>query len=321
MSLLGGETGNSASISEKHLKAEAATIVQMPDLIDTGDGDDLHGTQNSEKQNDQIFANLTTTPPPLIDDLFGDSSSNVVSTSDLKNDDDPFADVSFHTSETREHVDDLFSGMTVDGKEDASENHIAAKKNGPELFDLFGSESGIPVKENHKNDAEDLMAGLSINENSSKTAQKGISPGAVSEALFSDTKSHPSHQVSNDAMSGILGPQTVGMNANLMFPQGAMPYNIPPGFMFSQAFPSQQINYGAMGNLFAQQLATMSNFQHLGNLTAQDAGGVHVAGTTGGYSSAIPDIFQSNYPGPATNLTVNNSKKEETKAFDFISVS
>lgn len=313
--------GTTASISEKFVKAETVTV-QMPDLIDTGDPDDFHGAQNSEeKQNDQIFANLTTPTPPLIDDLFGESSSNVVSTSEPKNDDDPFADVSFHSSESREPVDDLFSGMTVDGKEDASVNHIAGKKNGPELFDIFGSDSGILEQENHKKNVEELMVGMSINENGSKTEQKGTSSSAVPQALFSDTKSHSSHQVSNDAMTGVLGPQTVGMNANFMFPQGAMPYNIPPGFMFNQPFPSQQINYGAMGSLFAQQLATMTNFQHMGNLTAQNSGGVHVAGTTGGCSSALPDIFQPNFPGPATTSLVNSSKKEETKAFDFISVS
>ncbi|PON46915.1 Target of Myb protein [Parasponia andersonii] len=316
LSLLGGEqTGTTASISEKLVKAEAVSIVLMPDLIDTGDSDDFHGTYNSEeKQNDQIFSNLTTPASQLIDDLFGDNSSNVVGTTELKSDDDPFADVSFHTNESKEPVDDLFSGMTVDGKEGVIENHIAGMKNGPEVFDIFGSDSGILGQENHKKYVEDLMGGLSINESGTKMMQNGTSSGEVSQALFSDTKSHPSHQVSNNAMSGILGPQTAGMNANFMFPQGA----IPPGFMFNQAFPPQQINYGAMGNLFAQQLATMSSFQHMGNLTAQNSGGV---GTTGGYSSALPDIFQSKFPSPAANSTVNSSKKEETKAFDFISIS
>ncbi|XP_062087544.1 protein MODIFIED TRANSPORT TO THE VACUOLE 1 [Humulus lupulus] len=311
LSLLGGEqTGSTIRVSEKHVKADAVPVVQMPDLIDTGDQDDFLGTQNSEdQQNDQIITNLTK-PPPLIDDLFGDNFSNAVSTSELKNDDDPFADVSFHSSESKEPAD-LFSEMTVDSKEDASANHLA-KKTAPELFDIFGYDSGITMEqENQKKDVDDLMIGLSINENGPKAEQKGSSSGLLSQALFSDTKSHPSHQVSND-MTGILGPQTVGMNANFMFPQGAMPYNIPPGFMFNQAFPSQQINYAAMGNLFAQQLA----LQQLGHLTAQNSGSVQVAGATDG---ALPDIFQPNFPAPAANPTVNSSKKEDTRAFDFIS--
>ncbi|XP_024022488.1 VHS domain-containing protein At3g16270 [Morus notabilis] len=320
LSLLGGEkTGTPAAISEKLVKAETVAV-PMPDLIDTSDPNDFIGTENSEeKQNDPIISNLTTTPPALIDDLFGDGSSNVATTSELRNDDDPFADVSFHESENREPIDDLFSGMTVDGKLDASENHIAGKKSGSELFDIFGSDAGVPKEQENKKDVNDLMAGLSINENGSKMEQKGTSSGTLSQTLFSDLSSDPKHQVSNDVLSGILGSQTVGMNPNFMFPQGAMPYNIPPGLMFNQAFPSQQMNYGAMGNLFAQHLATMSNFQHLGNLTAQNSGGVHVAGTTGGYSSAFPDIFQSNFPISVPSSTTNSSKKEETKAFDFIS--
>ena len=165
------------------------------------------------------------------------------------------------------------------------------------------------------------MGGLSINENGSKMEQKVTSSGALSQELFSDSNSRPSHQGSNDALSGILGPQTSGSNPNFMFPQGVMPYNIPPGLMFNQAFASQQINYGAMGNLFAQHLATMSNFQHLGNLAAQNSGGVHAAGSTGDYSGALPDIFQPNFPSAVPNPTLNNSKKEDTRAFDFISVS
>ena len=41
----------------------------------------------------------------------------------------------------------------------------------------------------------------------------------------------------------------------------------------------------------------------------------------GGYSSALPDIFQlSNNSVQSHGLIMNSSKKEETKAFDFISV-
>ncbi|KAL5575199.1 hypothetical protein UlMin_016898 [Ulmus minor] len=320
LSLLGGEqTGSSASTSDKTTKAVAVSAVQMPDLIDTGDTYDYNGTEDSNnKPSEQIMANLTA-PPPLIDDLFGDDSSHAGSTSELKNDDDPFADVSFHTNESKTHLDDLFSGMA--GKQNASENHIAGKTNGPELFDIFGSNSGVQQQvENHETDVNDLMGGLSIDENGSKTKQTS-SPSTLSESLFSDSTSQPSHQAPNDALSGILSSQAAGMNTNAMFPQGAVPYNIPPGFMFNQAFPSQQIDYATMSNLFAQHLATMSNFQQIGNLTAQNTGVSHAlgTGTMGGYSSTLPDIFQPNFPSPAPNSAVNTTKKEDTKAFDFIS--
>ncbi|KAJ0007260.1 hypothetical protein Pint_29699 [Pistacia integerrima] len=322
LSLLGGEpAGGLVGGSDRSVKAETPAAVQMPDLIDTGYSDDYNGTDNSTKNpSDQGIANLTS-PAPLIDDLFGDSSGAGVSTSEQNNDDDPFADVSFHTNEGREDAEDLFSGMTVDDKPGVNENLGIADKNGPELFDIFGSNSEVLSKqENQKNDVNDLMAGLSIKENLSNSDQKGASSVAPSEHIFSDPSSKYSNQTSGNAFSNLLGAQTAGMSANPAFPFGAMPYNIPPGMMFNPAIASQPINYGAMGSLFAQQqfLATMSNFQQLGNLNAQNAGGSNVMGANGGYPSPLPDIFQPNFAAP-TPSPMNSSKKEETRAFDFIS--
>ena len=323
INLLGGEqTGSVAGNSEERVKSQTATFVQMPDLIDTGDLDDYHGTDDAtENRNDQVVTNLTS-PTQLIDDLFGDAPGNVVSTSELKNDDDPFADVSFHTNESKEHVDDIFSGLTVDDKRDSQEDVMGGKENGSEIFDIFGPNPELPQEQVIAKNIDNLMIGLSIDENASNIERKGTSAAILSGSLLSDSNSQPSHQVSMDVWSGILNSQAEQKIENPMFPPGAMPYNIPPGFMFNPAFSSQPINYGAMGSLFAQQqfLATMSNFQHLGNL-AQNTNVNHVAGTNGGYSSALPDIFQANHPNQAPTSVMNGSKKEDSKAFDFISVS
>ncbi|KAH0982565.1 hypothetical protein GBA52_009742 [Prunus armeniaca] len=323
LSLLGGEQiGSVASNSEQPVKAQAASSVQMPDLIDTGDLDDYHGTDaTTDNLSDQVITNLTAPPPPLVDDLFGEGAGNVISTSELKNEDDPFADVSFHTNDSTEQADDLFSGLTVDNKRDAHETALAEKKSAAEMFDIFGPNSELPQVQDHKNDFNNLMAGLSIDKNVSKMEQKGTSSGQLSETLLSDSNSHPSHQASSDAWNGILNSQTPRMNDNAVFPPGATPYNLTPGIMFNPAFSSQPINYGAMGSLLAQQqlLATMSSFQHLGNLNAQNMNFSQVAGTNGGYASALPDIFQANHPNPAPTSIPNSAKKEDTKAFDFIS--
>ncbi|KAM5579120.1 protein MODIFIED TRANSPORT TO THE VACUOLE 1 [Rosa sericea] len=321
INLLGGEqTGSVAGNSEERGKAQTTTVVQMPDLIDTGDLDDYHGTDAAENQNEQVITNLTA-PPQLIDDLFGDAQGNVVSTSELRNDDDPFADVSFHTNESKEHADDLFSGLTIDDKLDAQEDAIGGKKNGSEIFDIFGPNPELPHEQDHTNNLNNLMVGLSIDKDASKMEQKGTSPAIVSDSLLSDSSSQPSHQVSTDAWSGIRNSQTERMSETPIFPPGAIPYNVPPGFMFNPAFSSQPINYGAMGSLFAQQqfLATMSNFQHLGNLNAQNPNLSPVAGTNGGYNSALPDIFQPNHLNQAPSSMMNSAKKEDSKAFDFIS--
>ncbi|RVW72803.1 VHS domain-containing protein [Vitis vinifera] len=193
LSLLGGEqTGSTMSPPEKPLKTETVPAVQMPDLIDTGGPDDYYGAEDSIKtQSDQSVPNLTTSTSPLIDDLFGDGLGVSENTGEQKNDDDPFADVSFLSGEAREQVDDLFSGMTVDDKVGANEIPKAATSNEPELFDIFGSNAELPQEqENHKKDVNDLMAGLSINGNVSNTTQKGMLPGALSESVFSDSNSY-----------------------------------------------------------------------------------------------------------------------------------
>ncbi|XWS16309.1 hypothetical protein CRYUN_Cryun34aG0074000 [Craigia yunnanensis] len=317
--LLNGEQmGGLTSHSEKSLKAETSPV-QLPDLIDTGDPDDYNGLDNSTKnQHDQNTANLTATLH--IDDLFGEGLDSGLSTREQKNDDDPFADVSFHTGEGKENVDDLFSGMTIGDKSVVNGNYMAANKNS-ELIDIFGTNSEAPFEpENQKNAVNDIMAGLSMNENPSNLKQKGISSEAHPENIFADISTHSSRQASNDPLSGILGSQVTGMNANPVFPLGTMPYAIPPGIMLNPAFSSQPMNYGAMGSFFAQQqlFATISNLQHFGNLNAQNVGSNHVSnGYNGG--SPLSDTFQSNFPAQMSSSMMNSSKKEDIRAFDFIS--
>ncbi|XP_050231684.1 protein MODIFIED TRANSPORT TO THE VACUOLE 1 isoform X2 [Mercurialis annua] len=321
LSLLGGE--QAGGLTSKSVKAETPPV-QMPDLIDTGDANDFFGTDDPTMRPSDQAGNLTApTTSPLIDDLFGDGYGPGVSSSEQKSEDDPFADVSFHPSESKEHRDDLFSGMTFDGKQDTSDNHLSTIKNAQEPFDIFGSISELPLEqENHKTDVNNLMAGMSINENVLKEKLPEIASGVLPENIFSVPTNLSGHQLPNDALTSILGSQVSGMNVNPVFPSGSMPYNVPPGLMLNPAFHTQPINYGAMGNFLAQQqfLATMSNFQHLSTLNAQNSGVGHAVGTNGGeYSSALPDIFQPSYPNQAPASTVNNSKKEDTRAFDFIS--
>ncbi|KAL2528319.1 VHS domain-containing protein [Forsythia ovata] len=115
LSLLGGEqTGSGIRPLAKPVKAETVAF-QLPDLIDTGDHNDILGVENSTKiESDQRIDTPATSAAPLIDDIFGDSFRVSESTNEHKYDDDPFADVSFHTNNDKDHAVDLFSGMTVD---------------------------------------------------------------------------------------------------------------------------------------------------------------------------------------------------------------
>ncbi|XP_031384664.1 protein MODIFIED TRANSPORT TO THE VACUOLE 1-like [Punica granatum] len=312
LSLLGGEQASSiGGNGVKPLKAEK-DFVEMPNLIDTGDSDsdNIFGTDDSAKKIIDQNAENPTTHSPLIDDLFGGGVDFSTGPSLLQNDDDPFADVSFHTNEGRDHADDIFNGMNVSESQGAAVDRVTTNTNGIELFDSFGSSPKVPLgQEVRKDDVTDLIAGLSINEDASKTnTQNGTSI----------LEKYPANQVSNDAISNLLGSQASGIGAN---GTSFIPSNLLPGMMLNPAFVPQAMNYGPMGNFFNQQqlLATMAHFQNLGNLTAQNVSASQATGNLDGYASPFPDIFQSNFPNQTPTSTMNNLKKEDTKAFDFIS--
>ncbi|WCJ40822.1 Protein MODIFIED TRANSPORT TO THE VACUOLE 1 [Euphorbia peplus] len=320
LNLLGGkQTGGVLGNSEKSVKA-ATISVQMPDLIDTGDSNDFFDTDDIKYPSGQNTEDLIAPmKSPLIDDLFGDGYSPDLNSNEEKNDDDPFADVSFHTSESREHADDLFSGMTMDSKPVTNESHMPTKS-GMESFDIFGSSSELLQEQNNKTDVDDLMAGMSINDTVSKVKQPGTASVMLPDSIFSESSNPSGQQLPNDALTSALGSQVTGMNANPMFPSGAMPFNMPPGYMLNPAYQMQPINFAAMGGFLTPQqyLATMANFQHLNNMNGQNTGYSNSIGTTGDpNSSALPDIFH--YPNQAPTSTMNNAKKEDTRAFDFIS--
>jgi len=298
------------SSSDNTVKREAA--VDLPDLIDTGDSDDTLNNLNAI----DTGSTVATAGPLMDDDWFGDSSDIGLSSSEKKTDDDPFADVSFHPNEEKESADDLFSGMTVGEKSAAvGGNHV------PDLFDMFGSTAKLEAEPKDAKNINDLMGSFSIDENNSN--QKGSSSSTLPQDLFA-MPSTTSHQAPENPVGGILGSQNPGFIQNTMLPGGVMPFNFPQGMMMNPAFASQPLNYAAMASLLAQQqqyLGNMSNFQQFGNLNAQGSGNVLSMGTSGGNQSALPDIFQPNFGNQAPTSTMNGSKKEDTRAFDFISVS
>ncbi|KAG8383969.1 hypothetical protein BUALT_Bualt04G0069100 [Buddleja alternifolia] len=314
LNLLGGEQSGGVNHVEKSMKTVQPST--MPDLIDTGDSDDLLRVEDSQRAElEPRNTNPTASTTPLIDDLFGDSFGSGESTKEQKLDDDPFADVSFHTSQDKGHIADLFSGMAVD-KSGITEAHIAQNTES-EPFDFFNSNSEVS-QENPRKDVNDLMSTLSMNGNDPFTKLNGSTPHRDLEHVDLASSIHPDNKIPSNVLNSEFASQAAGVNTNPMFPLGAMAYNFPPGLMFNPAFASQPMNYSAMGNLLAQQqfLATMSNFQQLGDLQSNLT---NAAGSNSGNASPIPDIFN---PGMATQpptSLMNDSKREDTKAFDFIS--
>ncbi|KAK4706316.1 hypothetical protein R3W88_034125 [Solanum pinnatisectum] len=295
--------------------------VQMPDLIDTDNSDYLFGADDlANMQSSEGIKIASTSATPLMDDLFGDHSGSSFSSGQKKNDDDPFADVSFHTSNEKAPEADLFSGMIVD-KSDATEIHSVNNRNGPELFDIFGPSVEVPQEPNNsRKDVPDLMNSLSLNGNESSMKQNGSSGATPYQNIFQEPTIDPRHQASNDAMNSILSSQAGVANANPMFPLGAMQYNLPPGFVLNPSFAPQALNYNAMGNIFAQQqlLATLSSYQQLGSMHPSTSAS-HAADSAEVYGSALPDIFNASISNQTPTSLMNTSKKEDTKAFDFIS--
>ncbi|VFR01018.1 unnamed protein product [Cuscuta campestris] len=309
------QTLHSVAHSDKLSKEET---VQMPDLIDTGDSDNPFRTDNlvQMQNNENVSSTSTSTTAPLIDDLFGLGTD--VNTSVHKNDDDPFADVSFHSSAVKEHESDIFSGMTLDGSGSA-ESHLAHSGSGPEPYDIFGSMSEISKEENiPKSDIYDLMPGLSLKGNESSVRPNGSSGGTTFDNILLKSNPDPGHKVSNDVFNSSSPSQVSSSSAIPSFHLGAMPYNMPSGFMLNPSLASQT---GTISNLFAQQqfLAAMSTFQQMGSLP-QATGANPDSLSYGGFtSSALPDIFNANIPTKTTTSLMNNQKKEDTRAFDFIS--
>ncbi|KAI3868855.1 hypothetical protein MKX03_036384 [Papaver bracteatum] len=305
------------SENESHVKVGTAAV-QMPDLLDTSGPDDFYGNEDfTQTQNDDLAHTVSATAP--VTDLFGDSLITGLSTTEQKNEDDPFADVSFHTNEEKEQTDDLFSGLTIDNKDNTNDSNIFTSTNNsrPELVDIFSSSSESYLHEpTVGKDMNDLMAGLSVNGTAPEMKQQG--------STFSDLKTQQNQPISNDVLNGMFGSQ-MNVNPNASFPVGTMPYNMPPNMMFNPAFASQQMNYGVMGSFLAQQqlLASMSNFQQLGNFSAlggnANLGNLPGNNQDGGYSTPLPDIFNPALPAQNHSTILNNPKKEETKAFDFIS--
>lgn len=308
-----GEQANGARNAGEPSDAKAvpAPIVHMPDLIDTGDPDDQGNEASTQKLGDQSTGNLTS-PTPLVDDIFEGDLISGLGTTEGRNEDDPFADVSFHVTEDKER-DDLFSGLTVDDKKSNIEPNLLAD-NESELLDVFGVNSGQLLQDTgaDKKNVNDLMAGLTLNgmaQDNKQPGPAGASGCAFPGVTFLDGSSQAGQLPTNGAFTGILG-------SNTLYARAPLQYGMPPNVMFNPAFAAQPMNYGTMGSFIAQQQLL---FQNLGNL---NSGFGHVAGNAnGGYSSPLPDVFQlSNNSVQSHGPIMNSSKKEETKAFDFISV-
>jgi ribonuclease Z len=278
----------------------------MPDLIDTGYQDDLGNQISAQESSEQIMGNSTHVAS--VDDLLGGEPIGNTSATSNGNGSDPFADVSFHEEDIKE-TNDLFSGMTVEEKS-STFVHDDSVLDKNEMPDIFGGshEPLFQERVDDKGNVDDLMAGLNLNGTAqAQTGVKAETNSNLSGSQFFDMNSQTSQVSSAAALNGILGQSS-------FYQQVPLQYNMSPQ-MFGQSFSGQQLNYGAMEALLAQQQQLLQNFGNfnagLGHLSFNSMNGANAAG--------IPDIFNSSNQ-PQHVPVMSNSKKDETKAFDFVSV-
>ncbi|KAH7657830.1 ENTH/VHS domain-containing protein [Dioscorea alata] len=301
--LLDGDNASEVGYTRESSEAKTAPVpVQMPDLIDTGDLNDYESESSNQHQVDQGIGDLTS--GSIVDDLFGAASIADQSSPSQVNSNDPFADVSFHATEDKES--DLFSGLTVEDKKlnRGLDNPISSSS---PFLDIFSDSLSPPETKTNENNVDNLMADLSLNGGTQENKQHVSPGGAFPVSSFLDGSNQPTEL----PFAGALNPM-MGSNA---FPTLAQ-YSMPPNIMFNQVFPTNQMDYAAMGAYIAQQQLL---FQNLGTL---NPGFAHAAGNVneGSYGSPLPDIFQlSSNPIQMPAAMSASSKKEETKAFDFIS--
>lgn len=308
----------------KLLKPKAErNVEEVPDLIDTGVAYDFLAPSST----DESSVNTVNLGAPLVDDIFGDGFSTNCGSSRNKKEDDPFADVSFHPPSDSEQNDHLFSGLNVDGALGNSDNvadpflnfsidgeqNVSAPKDSfsfkSEVFGLSDSQFGTLQSSTESKGLNDLVASLSSNVSTPLQKHGG------------DQKDDPLGPLTTELLSNMVNsgrlPSNI-LNSNTSFPLGSYgQHNNSPNFVFNPAAFSP--NYSAMNSVIAQQqlFAAMSNHQHLGHVTAVPAANPGHEGS----SFPLPDIFHYTYSSAQTASSMpTNMKREETRAFDFVSV-
>ncbi|KAG6512684.1 hypothetical protein ZIOFF_030813 [Zingiber officinale] len=303
LNLLGDELTSGAREELPEQKSAHVPVVHIPDLIDTGDLDDYGSQDTMEKHNEK--STLTNSMGPLGDDLFGIDPVVNVSTAGSSNQDDPFSDVSFHVTEDKEQ-NDLFSGLTIDNQKP----DVAPEGKEPDPFDVFGSTS-VHFQEKASKDTgnlHDLMDGLTIQE----SKQHGVvnaSESTFSGLDFLNHNGQPSPVSVDAAMK-----ETLGLNA--VYSQASMQFGMPSNVMFNQGFVPQPMDYNAMNAIIAQQQFLLQNLGHLNPGFSHNTR----AAVMEGNPMPLPDIFQHTNNPVLNNASMLKSPKEDTRAFDFVSV-
>lgn len=350
--------GTESAGTPKPAVADFLDLMDTGDFDLTADGLETSPPTVS-KQPEQPVASVAAAPAAL--DLFGDWVDEPAANVPPKDTEaDPFAGMSFHSSDnssgnTKEA--DLFSGLDMDTGRRA-ENGGAVEGSG-RVDDGASLFEGLSVSHGVNNTAAapqvglvDLMGSLSTSNGAPASNKKASEQLQSFSSLDRPVQQQPVPLApsSNMGGSGNLSnlyqtgqPQRVGGGAQAgVFPgtAGVAPqmYFIPPGSgaQYVQGFPggmpgafpvngmlqpgvqtAGHMNYAGMNAGFAQQhfAPGFPGIPRYGGLQTGNSNG-------GGLQPNYPDNFDfSGDPSSRYVAVAESMKKEDTKAFDFISVS
>lgn len=302
------------------LKDESPQVIyDVPDLIDTSEPGLLADAPDLSIPTFRDNILRTSNSPSTAGDLLGDELWN--GTAELTpetSSDNLFAGVSFITSDSAagEFTGDLFSGLSVDGNGPSDDHGIDLLLNNPitERAELAAVKQPAPSDK-----VVDLMANVSLSSpGDGAPLLNGLGENGITFP-HSMSMEFPHH--SNDVQSHTLGrlssPLLMYNNPSLVVPTGMV------GGFQAPMMP-QNFGPGARGNTFYQQqlssgIGGMQRFgRGINNINRE-----YLQARTGpgrGLDASFADGFD--FSGDSTSkyaAAVDLKKREDTKAFDFIS--
>eukprot|EP00250_Pteridium_aquilinum_P014937 c22291_g1_i1 orf=233-2446(-) len=337
---------SSKDVSEKNDEGqtEPSEVYEMPDLIDTGESDllvDEKIVPHASTVGDNISSASVTTADLLGEGLWaGDAEAGGSS--------DVFAGLSFHTPDrgADDSSEGLFSGLSMNkpstegGAFNGLLNGLHEEKEVPGIVKQpASSDSLVDLLGSHTlNDSQIDASSVGLAENGHSFSQpssiqmahhgNAIPPqmfGNLSNAQMTYLNSTLLNAQMAQLNSTLLNPQMAQLNSTLLNPQMAQLNSTPslPMGMFAnyQAPMSIPHNFGGVaGNAFLQQQlpSGIAGLQGV-NLGMSGMNGGSLQGFSGS-GRVLGDGFD--FSGDASSrftAAADSGKKENTKAFDFIS--
>jgi hypothetical protein len=316
--------------------------------------DELVGISSLSHQ-EEVSGNESTVPSSVSAapvDVFAwfESPGEVVSNTDVG---DPFTPKS-QVAASASSTPDLFSGLNVDTSETLY-SHAAAKSSDLGKGDSDNLFSGLTVGNGESDTSAqqhgsmdslaDLMGGLSTEiPNSTSDPFQSLSASGMNTqqstrvpATSLGNQSGLSHgsplpTLGNQARPlGIPLPQGGGgvsqpmMYMNPAVLMGMAGGGLPPNMLLQQALASGALGYGGINAAFMQQQFTpglLASMQRQGVGMGMDIGaGGGLQGGSLGHGSALGNSFSDGFDfsnNASANYMATETKKEETKAFDFL---